>query len=577
MSHKIFRNLALIALALIACTALATSTKRPPESQYWPATGISWKILSTNFLTQKNCMTEYKNFVGCVRALQRVVAQNTPPQMLIPKALANPDLVKIIKHDFGALVVAEFKYDPFAKGSVRENNNLKRLYYEKDLKELEKLYQAQKKTKKAINFEALTKSIGAAYLSPKNAAAETASAINEYYRNAEDPHTYISPTAFLDASTEALDQKLVGIGLKVRALGDRIQITEPIRGGPADIAGLKAGDILYMVDDQIVSMTDGLSAEQIATEMLQGKEGTPVEVQILREKVLKTFSIIRAVVEVRNIQSWVVSDTGKPIGYIKISTFNDDHACEDTAQAIKSLEAKGVMGLIIDTRNNGGGKLKQALCMTSLFIGKKLIVSAIPLNGKEGKQDGTGENDAISALPLFILQNGYSASASEIFAGDLQFYQRAWIVGDRSFGKGSVQRHVQWAYNPKITFVETIARYYLPDGRSTQSLGIAPNFNVPFKPFATADEVYVERELDKYPNAMPVQGPRWQEPRPEAQKAIKKCVDSFGRATQNYDTPRTDNFARDYQLAWAQDAMVCASAGDIGAGPNPQNPGVALR
>ncbi len=252
-----------------------------------------------------------------------------------------------------------------------------------------------------------------------------------------------------------------GIGALVRSYDDRLLIVEPYEGYPADNAGLKAGDEIIKIGEILVADFD-----DNASELLKGANGTTVDVAYKRQGNTYTATITREGVEVDAVPYSAMIDD--KTGYIVLSKFNRK-ASSQTKAAIVDLKGKGAEQLILDLRGNPGGLLSEAINVTNLFVQKgELIVTTKSKVKKFNQQYHTKSQPIDLEIPLVVLINGRSASASEIVSGGLQDLDRAVVVGARSFGKGLVQRPLKLTYGTQLKV--TISRYYTPSGRCIQSL-----------------------------------------------------------------------------------------------------------
>ncbi|MBT9187008.1 MULTISPECIES: S41 family peptidase [Zobellia] len=252
-----------------------------------------------------------------------------------------------------------------------------------------------------------------------------------------------------------------GIGALVRSFKDRLLIVEPYKGYPADKAGLKAGDEIIKIGAINVSDFD-----DNASELLKGANNTAVEVTYKRQGETKTATITRAAVEVDAVPFYKMADD--KTGYIVLSRFNAK-ASAQTKEALLDLKGKGAEKIILDLRDNPGGLLSEAINVTNLFVDKgELIVTTKSKVKKFNTEYKTRNKPVDMDIPLVVLVNGSSASASEIVSGGLQDLDRAVIMGARSFGKGLVQRPLKLTYGTQLKV--TISRYYTPSGRCIQSL-----------------------------------------------------------------------------------------------------------
>ena len=252
-----------------------------------------------------------------------------------------------------------------------------------------------------------------------------------------------------------------GIGALVRSYDDKLLIVEPYQGYPADKAGLKAGDEIIQIGDIKVS-----DFNDNASELLKGTNGTEVEVTYQRLGETKKTTIKREGVEVDAVPYYSMADD--KTGYIVLSRFNRK-ASGQTKAAILDLKGQGAERLILDLRGNPGGLLSEAINVTNLFVPKGELIVTTKSKVKKFNQQYRTKNQPIDAeIPLVVLINGSSASASEIVSGGLQDLDRAVVMGARSFGKGLVQRPLKLTYGTQLKV--TISRYYTPSGRCIQSL-----------------------------------------------------------------------------------------------------------
>jgi carboxyl-terminal processing protease len=252
-----------------------------------------------------------------------------------------------------------------------------------------------------------------------------------------------------------------GIGALVRSYDDKLLIVEPYKDYPADKAGLKAGDeILKIGDIEVADFKDN------AGELLKGANDTAVEVTYRRQGETKTTTITRGAVEVDAVPFYNLIDDNT--GYIVLSKFNSK-ASGQTKEALLDLKGKGAEKIILDLRDNPGGLLSEAINVTNLFVDKgELIVTTKSKVKKFNSEYRTRNKPVDTEIPLVVLVNGSSASASEIVSGGLQDLDRAVVMGARSYGKGLVQRPLRLTYGTQLKV--TISRYYTPSGRCIQAL-----------------------------------------------------------------------------------------------------------
>jgi carboxyl-terminal processing protease len=260
-----------------------------------------------------------------------------------------------------------------------------------------------------------------------------------------------------------------GLGITVGMKDGALTIISPIDGTPADKAGLKAGDIILKINDK---PTLGMTIDE-AVSLMRGKVGDPIDLTIVREGESKPL-VVHIVRDIIKIESVHTKRVGDDILYIRVSSF-DKKVVNDVKKAILKRQASA-KGIILDLRNNPGGLLDQAVGLVDLFVDDGLIVSQKGRREAETKEYSAHANKTITKVPLVVLVNGGSASASEIVSGALQDHKRAVLVGEKTFGKGSVQ--VVLPITNKEAIKLTIARYYLPSGRTIQAVGVTPDIKV---------------------------------------------------------------------------------------------------
>lgn len=307
----------------------------------------------------------------------------------------------------------------------------------------------------------------------------------------------------LDAHSSFLDEKKFknlkiqtegefgGLGITVGVRDGALTVIAPIEGTPADKAGLKSKDIILKIDEK---STLNMTTDE-AVSLMRGKPKTETTLTIVRKGENKPFpvKIVRDIIKIDSVYSKIIEKEN--ILYIRITSF-DKKVVGDTKKAIS--QNPGVKGVIIDLRNNPGGLLNQAVGLSDLFIDKGIIVSQKGRIERENKEYKATTFGTVKKIPLVVLVNSGSASASEIVSGALQDHKRAVIIGEKTFGKGSVQ--IILPINKEEALRLTIARYYLPSGRTIQAVGITPDIIVHAGEVPkTVDEYAIkESELKKH-------------------------------------------------------------------------------
>jgi carboxyl-terminal processing protease len=276
-----------------------------------------------------------------------------------------------------------------------------------------------------------------------------------------DPYTNFMNEQDVEAARINNTGDYTGIGAKIKTLKDKLVVVEPYKDYPADKAGLKAGDEIINVGGTIIS-----NYKDHAGDLLKGAPDSSVEVIFLRQGETKKATIKRAEVEIKAVPHF--SMINDKTGYIVLSRFSKK-AHAETNYALRDLKAQGADKIILDLRGNPGGLLNEAIKIVNLFVPKGQLVVTTKSKVKKYNRTYVTQNEPIDTkIPLVILIDGNSASASEIVSGALQDLDRAVIVGSRSFGKGLVQRPKQLTYGTQVKI--TISRYYTPSGRCIQSL-----------------------------------------------------------------------------------------------------------
>jgi carboxyl-terminal processing protease len=263
-----------------------------------------------------------------------------------------------------------------------------------------------------------------------------------------------------------------GLGLEVTSDSGLVKVITPIDDTPAQRAGMKAGDLILSLDGKSV---EGLSLND-AVDRMRGPAGSTITINIKREGVDKPIDVTmtREIIHIQVVKSALYGD----IGYVRLSSFNEESQpkLKEALDKLKTESHGKLKGIVFDLRNNPGGLLDAAVDVCDDFIADGEIVSTRARHADESQRWDARGTDLTGGLPLVVLINGGSASASEIVAGALQDHHRAIILGTRSFGKGSVQTVIPMGNDGAIRL--TTARYYTPSGRSIQGLGIAPDVPV---------------------------------------------------------------------------------------------------
>ena len=313
-------------------------------------------------------------------------------------------------------------------------------------------------------------------------------AINGLLQSLDPYSSYMSPEMFKSMQTDTSGE-FGGLGIEVGMESGVIRVISPIDNSPASKVGVKAGDYIVKINDIQVQ---GKSLAE-AVEIMRGPVGSDIEITVRRKGVKKAiiFNITREIIEVQSVRSQIFD---KDIAYIRLTSFNENSSDQVENNINKINNNKNIKGYILDLRNNPGGLLSQAIKISNLFLNDGEIVSTKSRKSSENKKWFARKGDIIKGKPLIVLTNSGSASASEIVAGALKDHKRALIIGENSYGKGSVQSIIPLKNKGAIRL--TISKYYLPSGKSISDVGVTPDIEIIEK----SDDFKVNTETDNQLN-----------------------------------------------------------------------------
>ena len=319
-------------------------------------------------------------------------------------------------------------------------------------------------------FGDILETINKEYFKQINEGEVIDGAINGMLLSLDPYSSYMSPKTFKNMNTETKGE-FGGLGIEVTMEAGLVKVISPIDDTPADRAGIKSGDYIIKLDNKQVK---GLTLDE-AVNTMRGKSGTPITLTIRRIDVDDPI-IVKIVRETIKTKS-VVSEVKENIGYLRLRSFNEKSGDEliDKIREI-SRNKPNVTGYILDLRNNPGGLLSQAIKISDAFLDSGEIVSTKGRDPKDIKVYNSKKGDEINGKPLIVLINKGSASASEIVAGALKDHKRAIVIGEKSFGKGSVQSIMPLSNGGGLRL--TTAKYYLPSGETIEEIGVQPDIKV---------------------------------------------------------------------------------------------------
>jgi len=295
-------------------------------------------------------------------------------------------------------------------------------------------------------------------------------AINGVLQSLDPYSAYMSPEIFKESQTETSGE-FGGLGIEVTMEAGVVKVIAPIDDTPAARAGVKAGDYIVRIDGNQVQ---GKSLFE-AVNMMRGPVGTSIEITIRRKnlKKAKKISITREIIQIKSVVSKPINNK---IGYLRLKAFNENSSNQLKKEILKLEKNNKLLGYILDLRNNPGGLLSQAVKISDYFLEDGEIVSTKGRKKRENRKFFANKGDRIKGKPLIVLINTGSASAAEIVAGALQDHKRAILLGEDTFGKGSVQSIIPLKNRGAIRL--TISKYFLPSGKSISEVGVAPDIKI---------------------------------------------------------------------------------------------------
>ena len=319
-------------------------------------------------------------------------------------------------------------------------------------------------------FSEVLDKINQEYVDDVNQNKMMDSAINGVLQSLDPYSAYMSPEMFANMQTETSGE-FGGLGIEVGMEAGVVKVISPIDNSPASKIGIKAGDYIVKINDIQVQ---GKSLTE-AVKLMRGPVGSNIKITVRRKGVKRalTFNIIREIIEVQSVKSKILK---KKIGYIRLTSFNENSSTQINDKLKDFNNEKNIKAFILDLRNNPGGLLSQAIKISDFFLENGEIVSTKSRQEIENRKWFAKKGDIIDGKTLIVLINYGSASASEIVAGALKDHKRAILIGENSYGKGSVQSIIPLKNKGAIRL--TISKYYLPSGQSISDVGVTPDIEI---------------------------------------------------------------------------------------------------
>ena len=337
-------------------------------------------------------------------------------------------------------------------------------------------------------FGEVLEKINKEYVDEINQSDSMDSAINGLLQSLDPYSGYMSPEIFNEMQTETSGE-FGGLGIEVTMESGVVKVISPIDDTPASKAGIKAGDYIVKIND---TQVQGKSLSE-AVELMRGPVGSAIELTIRRrgEKKALTFNVTREIIQIKSVKAELLE---KNIGYIRLTSFNENSARQIKKEINKFEKNKNLKSYILDLRNNPGGLLSQAIKISDFFLDNGEIVSTKSRQQSENRKWFAKKGDLTKGKTILVLINYGSASASEIVAGALKDHKRAILIGENSYGKGSVQSIIPLKNKGAIRL--TVAKYYLPSGKSISEVGVSPDIEIDEE----SDDFKIRTETDNQLN-----------------------------------------------------------------------------
>ena len=324
--------------------------------------------------------------------------------------------------------------------------------------------------KKIDLFSEVLETIKKSYIDDINQAEIMDAAINGVLQSLDPYSAYMSPELFKSMQTDTKGE-FGGLGIEISMEAGVVKVISPIDDTPASKAGIKAGDYIVKIDNIQVQ---GKSLSE-AVDLMRGPVGSGIDLTVRRRGVKKalTFNIVREIIQISSVKTDLLE---KNIGYIRLTSFNENSGKQIEKEIKKFEKNNNVKSYILDLRNNPGGLLSQAIKISDYFLDNGEIVSTKSRKSSENRKWFAKKGDITNGKTLLVLINYGSASASEIVAGALKDHKRAILLGESSYGKGSVQSIIPLKNDGAIRL--TVAKYYLPSGKSISEVGVTPDIEI---------------------------------------------------------------------------------------------------
>ncbi len=546
-----------IVLIPLAASGVLRAEPSPAVSP-WQDTDLDFDFLRER-LNNGSCHRSETAFLSCIGAVQSLLDAHGGRLRLVPiQDLRDTGKPAQVRKRFDRVAIVEGWGPRFL-----DNGNALALLRDRAQEILRWREHYAVNERNRIDLSAIRRWMLAEIVDHRREADFVAAAINGYLK-VSDAHASIIPAAMVRSSLSgrqggrsarnSASATYTGIGASIMGTREAAIVSSILRDGPAARAGLRVQDIILAVDGDLV--TD-LPPSSIVRR-LRGPAGSGVSITAKRQDKLKTFMVTRERVSVKTVYASAFVDRGWEFGYLRVDSFLQGNTCAAVQRELRKILKPALNGIILDLRNNAGGLIDQAVCVADMFLPSGAVVLEVrdverPARSRRMRT----RQRQLTEVPLVTLVNATTASASEVLAGALQDHGRSFVVGERTFGKGTVQTARPWRGSSSVLEMYTAARYYRPSGRSVQLVGIEPDLPAPAQPNARSSERIVLREEDLFPTALPPEPGQWSQPRPESVATLAECVSNEGLAEKRWRRSKGRKRQSDHALLVAQDHLTC--------------------
>jgi carboxyl-terminal processing protease len=555
-------KVASVLLSLLLVTSIRLQANGTVTNSEWEGTGLGFGFLEERVNTH-SCSQKTERFLACIAAVQSLL-DLSPGELQLTHAewLTDSGDRNALRHRFGDLVVLET-----TKAEQAKHANILELISAQRQRIL--VWQRHCRTEGVpqADFTRLLAWARKDLITTNRAEEQAAAAINAYL-GVEDAHARIVPAVtYADAGyprsasvgRNQTGQSYSGIGASVQSIAGHIMITRVLPEGPAAAAGLQASDVLLAIDGKSIA---GRTVPEVVA-ALRGASGTAVSLRVKRQERVHKMRVRRAAVEVKNVSSSVIVHRDRSLGYLHIDGFVSGSTCAETRRELRDLIDSGVDGLVLDLRDNMGGKIDQAVCVADLFLEPRQLVMEIRSTHQNGHADTLYSlQPAMTRMPVVTLVNAGTASASEALAGALQDHGRSLTVGERTFGKGTIQRVRPWNDSGSVMLFFTTARMFTPSGRTAQLTGLEPDLDVQARPDDQPGRRMVLREEDLFPTALSAKTAQTIPVHSRVSEGVRECLEKQGQEKKRWFWQKPFEITADYQLDKGYGLLHCLTETD---------------